>query len=291
VHGAGDTEHVDFAIQVEEGPDAAPVVMVEIKRVGVDLTKRHLKQASRYAIDAGCEWVLLTNGREWQFYHVEFGQPPITKLVEEWDLLHDAPEALTAKFQLVSYRNVKQGNLGKLWERTEALSPSRLLTAILSRDSLTTIRRALRRETGVRVRADQIVTALRKMLNEATAGMLEDIEVSLPSQEPKKRVTEGGERVTLKALVDAGLVPQNAELFVDYKGTKYTAVVQGDGSVLFEGKSYRSPSAAGGAVTEKHGIHAPNGWKFWSYTDAAGKVKELDEARQAFVTAGGDGDT
>jgi len=89
VHGAGDTEHVDFAIHLEGGVDSPPVMMVEIKRVGIDLTLRHLKQASRYAIDAGCEWVLLTNGREWQLHHVQFGQPPVTKLVQRWNLLAD----------------------------------------------------------------------------------------------------------------------------------------------------------------------------------------------------------
>ena len=47
VHGAGDTEHVDFAIQLEDDPDAPPKMMVELKRVGLDLTSRHLKQGSR----------------------------------------------------------------------------------------------------------------------------------------------------------------------------------------------------------------------------------------------------
>ncbi len=81
IRGAGETEHVDFSIQMEQGQDAKPEIMVEIKRVCVNLAPKHLKQVSSYAINAGCEWILLTNSREWRVYHVAFGQPPITKLV------------------------------------------------------------------------------------------------------------------------------------------------------------------------------------------------------------------
>jgi len=190
VHGAGDTEHVDFAVEVDDNPDAPPAVMVELKRVGLDLSPKHLKQASRYAIDSGCEWVLLTNGREWGLYHVEFGQPPQTKLVQQWDLLKDEPEVLVDKFQLLSYRNLKRNGLAGLWERTEALAPKRLLTAILSPEALNAVRRVIRRETGVGVKPDQVVTALRRMLNEASGAMLEDIEVSLPPEKKGRRAGE-----------------------------------------------------------------------------------------------------
>jgi hypothetical protein len=60
VRGAGETEHVDFSIQLEAGEQARPIAIVEIKRVAVDLAAKHLKQVTSYAIDAGCEWALLT---------------------------------------------------------------------------------------------------------------------------------------------------------------------------------------------------------------------------------------
>jgi len=46
VRGAGETEHVDFAIELEEGDDSRPVIMVEVKRVNVDLAQKHLQQVS-----------------------------------------------------------------------------------------------------------------------------------------------------------------------------------------------------------------------------------------------------
>ena len=105
VKGAGATEHVDFAVQTEPGPDAKPEIMVELKRVGIDLAPKHLKQVTSYAINAGCEWVLLTNGREWRVYHVEFGQPPLTKLVDQWNLLKDDISFLAAKFEMISLKS------------------------------------------------------------------------------------------------------------------------------------------------------------------------------------------
>ena len=109
VKGAGETEHVDFAIQLERSHDAKPIIIVELKRASVDLALKHLKQVTSYAIDAGCEWLILTNGRTWKLYHVEFGQPPITKLIEQWDLLTDKIPVLAKKFEIISYKNVKKG--------------------------------------------------------------------------------------------------------------------------------------------------------------------------------------
>ena len=285
VHGAGDTEHVDFVIQMEAGEDATPIIMVELKRVGVDLAPKHLKQACRYAIDAGCEWVLLTNGRQWRLYHVEFGQPPVTKLVEQWDLLHDEPETLAKKFALISLRGLKRGVLGTLWERTKILAPRSLLKAVLSPDSINALRRVLKRETGVPVTADHIVAGLRKMLNESAASVLDDVEVSLP--EPKKNKPRMSEkptspRCTLKDLVRANLIRPETTLFVEYKGTVHEATVQPDGTILFEGKLFKTPSAAGGAVTAKHGVHAPNGWWFWQLNAADGSPKPLETIRQEY---------
>ena len=285
VHGAGDTEHVDFAIQLESAEDAPPVMMVELKRVGVDLAPKHLKQASRYAIDAGCEWVLLTNGRQWQVYHVEFGQPPVTKLVEHWNLLQDEVEDLAAKFDLVSYKKVKGGILDTLWERTKVLAPDSLLKAILSPDSITALRRTLRRDTGVAVSADHIVTGLRKMLNDAAASILDDVQVSLPDAKPDEgsRQRKGGPRCKMTDLMGAGLINAGTTLIVEYKGSRYEAVLQEDGTIIFEGTIFKTPSAAGGAVTAKHNVSPPNGWVFWSFISASGNAVLLETIRQAYI--------
>lgn len=281
VHGAGETEHVDFAVQIDHRPDAPPAMIVELKRVGLDLSRKHLKQASRYAIDAGCEWVLLTNGRDWQLYHVEFGQPPVTKLVQRWNLLEDEAQELLDKFAVISFKSVKRGLLKHLWETAQVLAPDSLLKAILSRECINALRRVLRRETGVRLKADQIVSGLRKILNESAAAILEDVEVSLPTR--KTREVRRRPRASLKELLDVELISPGSVLFADYKGEHHEATVQADGTIMFEGKAYQKPSAAARAVTTKHGVKHVNGWAFWQFEDAAGLTKRLAAVRKEFV--------
>jgi len=184
IHGAGDTEHCDFAIHLDSTSGTGPEMLVEIKRVGVDLHPRHLKQAASYAINIGCEWVLLTNSREWSLYHISFGQPPITKLVESWDLMSDDFEVVAKRFELVSYRSIKRGALDKLWQKRNVLTPNNLLGIILSEKSVTAIRRELRQKTDVSVTPEEIIGALRRLLNEAALAELERVQISLPGSEP-----------------------------------------------------------------------------------------------------------
>jgi hypothetical protein len=186
IRGAGETEHVDFTIQLEPGVDAEPLIMVELKRVGVNLSLKHLKQVTSYAIDSGCEWVLLTNGREWKLYHVEFGQPPVTKLIEQWNLLEDDIVELAAKFATISYKQVKRNSLNKLWEKATVLSTESLLSAITDPDNIKGICRTLRRNSGVVIAPEDFVKGFGKLLNEVSGIELSKLKIVLPSKKPRR---------------------------------------------------------------------------------------------------------
>ncbi len=186
VRGAGETEHVDFAIQLEEGNSAKPEIMVEIKRVCINLTPKHLKQVSSYAINAGCEWILLTNSKEWRVYHVSFGQPPVTKLVHSWNILTDDVSTLAKRFELISYKNLKRGGLDKLWQKTNVLHPRNLLQSMLSISALNAVRRELRKDSDVLLSPEDVVSGIRRLLNETALGELDNASFSIP--EKKKRI-------------------------------------------------------------------------------------------------------
>jgi hypothetical protein len=191
VRGAGETEHVDFAIQLGEGEKAKPVVMLEIKRVNVDLARKHLKQVSSYAINAGCEWILLTNSREWKLYHVSFGQPPVTKLIHSWNILTDDVSVLAKRFELISFKSVRKGTLDEVWEKTNVLTPRNLLQAVLSEGSIKLLRRELRRLSGVLLSPEDIVSGVRRLLNETALTELENVRLSLPEQKRQGRRKKG----------------------------------------------------------------------------------------------------
>ena len=184
VHGVGDTEHCDFAIQLDK-KSSVPEILVELKRVNVDLMPKHLKQVTSYAINLGCEWALLTNGKEWKLYHISFGQPPQTKLIDSWNLITGDPAILAEKFALIGYKNIKRGGLARLWEKSNVLTPHNILKILLSEKSLTSIRSELRKATGVTVSPEELVGAIRRMLNEAAVGEMETIRISLPAKKQK----------------------------------------------------------------------------------------------------------
>jgi len=186
IHGAGDTVHCDFAIQIESGEVPKPAIIVEIKRVNIDLAPKHVRQVASYAIDIGCDWMLLTNGREWKLYHISFGRPPQTKLVDSWNLINDDPVILSEKFNLICYKNIRKGGLVKLWEKSNVLSAQNLLKVILSEKSLGLIRHDLKKTTEVSVSPDEIVGAFRHLLNEASVAEMEKIKISLPEKKAAK---------------------------------------------------------------------------------------------------------
>jgi predicted type IV restriction endonuclease len=187
VHGVGDTEHCDFAIQLDNEESSVPQMLVELKRVNINLVPKHLKQVTSYAINMGCEWSLLTNGKEWKLYHISFTQPPQIKLIASWNLINDDPVILAEKFALIGYKNIKRDGLAQIWERANVLTAHNILKAIISEDSIKLIRRSLKKATDVTVSPEEIVGAVRRMLNESALGEIERIKISLPDKKRRKR--------------------------------------------------------------------------------------------------------
>lgn len=189
VHGVGDTEYCDFAIQLSSEESAIPEMLVEIKRVGIDLAPKHLKQAASYAINKGCEWVLLTNGREWKLYHISFGQPPRPKLIDSWNIIEDTPVALARKFDIISYKSLKKNSLKRLWERSNVLTPPNVLKTMLSEEAIRLFQRGIKKQTDVAVSPEDIVGAIRHLLNELAINEMEKLKISLPEKkQPKKAI-------------------------------------------------------------------------------------------------------
>jgi len=187
IHGVGNTEHCDFAIQLDSKEEAGPALLVELKRVNMDLTPNHLKQAASYAINLGCEWVLLTNSKDWKLYHILFDKPPQTRLIDSWNLITDDLAILAGKFDLIGYKNIRKDGLALLWAKSNVLTAQNMLKVILSQESINLIRRGLRRVTDVTVTPEEIVGAVRHLLNEAAITEMGKIKISLPEKKQQTR--------------------------------------------------------------------------------------------------------
>lgn len=145
----------DLAVRI----DGDLAVLIEVKAVGLDLKDNHIKQAVDYAANQGCDWVVLTNGVEWQVYQVAFTKPIEAELVLQLNLLgishrrNDDVELVA----LLSREAWKKSRLDDYAMQKQALSRFTVAAVLMTEPVLGAIRREIRRiATDVRVEQEAI---------------------------------------------------------------------------------------------------------------------------------------
>lgn len=151
-------EFADYGIRV----DRELVAFVETKRAATKLGVKHLRQVEMYAVNEGVEWLILTNGADWQVYHLTGGLPVKIDLAFAVNLLSDATVAQKAAELFYLHReSFKRRQIDELWKAKAATSPPALGVALLSDTVLTALRRELRRATGHQVDEAELRDLLR----------------------------------------------------------------------------------------------------------------------------------
>lgn len=152
------SEYVDYGIRFDNDMKA----FVEVKRLNTKLGPKHLRQAQSYAVNEGVEWILLTNGAQWQVYHLSGGLPIITDLVLEMDLLGEDPTSRKVdEMFYLTRESLKRGRIDDLWQEKRATSPSSLASVLISQPVLNAVRKELRRKTGYNVDAGEIMRLIK----------------------------------------------------------------------------------------------------------------------------------
>ena len=75
--------YCDLAVKFDEHV----FFLIEVKAIGISLNEKHIKQAVDYGANQGIDWVILTNGQEWQIYKLQFEKPINAKLIFSFDFL------------------------------------------------------------------------------------------------------------------------------------------------------------------------------------------------------------
>ncbi|SPT53498.1 Predicted type IV restriction endonuclease [Actinomyces bovis] len=152
-------EFADYGIRVDQQLAA----FVEVKRCTTRLNQRHLRQVEMYAVNEGVEWLVLTNGPQWQVYKLIAGLPVTIDLVLELDLLADgmtAAKAAAALFPL-SKESFGRGQIEELWKERAATAPKHLAEVMLSEKVVDEARKELKRRTGLNVEGAELARLLR----------------------------------------------------------------------------------------------------------------------------------
>lgn len=152
-------EFADFGLRL----DQEMVAFIEVKRVNTKLGDKQLRQVVNYALNEGCEWILLTNGHDWQIYRITPGLPFEIDLVMEANILSDeSPAARINKFFYLTREAMKKKRIDELWETRRATSPKALVEALCSDAVVEAIRKEIRRRTGQVVESRKILELLKE---------------------------------------------------------------------------------------------------------------------------------
>lgn len=134
--------------------------LMEVKAIGKDLKESHLRQATDYAAKEGIEWVVLSNGVEWQAYRMIFEQPVRYDHVFTMDLLAGGDD-LQEMIYMLSREGIAKEAIAEYHEQRQVLNAYHLAALILSDTILAVLRRELRRAApGMRIDTDDIKAQL-----------------------------------------------------------------------------------------------------------------------------------
>ena len=154
-------QFADLGVRVEK----KLLAFVEIKRVSTELKEQHLRQVKAYAADDGVEWVILTNGRIWECYHVSNTTPLEVHLLFQVDLLDDSTiSQKVEKLWQIGREGLKRNVLTSLWKSQSALQDEVIEHALVSPPVVAAVRAEIRRKTGQLVDLEKLKVALRQLL-------------------------------------------------------------------------------------------------------------------------------
>ena len=154
-------EYADYIIQLARKKH----FVVEVKSVQLDLSEKHLRQSVNYAANEGIDWVILTNGKQIELYKVLFLKPIESRKVFHFDLsdsddLKEMPEFLI----YITKKSVEKNELENFWKRFEALEPTQLSKYLYSSEIVKSLKKILRRKTGLSFDEKNIIDSLHKLI-------------------------------------------------------------------------------------------------------------------------------
>jgi predicted type IV restriction endonuclease len=153
----------DYGVRI----DGNLIAFIEAKRVSQPLSDKHLKQVQSYAVNEGVDWLILTNAKQWQVYHIKAeGLPIQTDLVIDVDLVTGTPREIESLLFHIHHVAMKKKSIIDVWKRGEAMSDPQLRKALLSAQVVNEVRLRLAKQTGVKLDESEVLSALKKFVME-----------------------------------------------------------------------------------------------------------------------------
>jgi len=274
---------VDYALLLER----TPALFVEAKALGEDLDdRRWVRQVMTYATVAGVEWVVLTNGDGWRLYNAHAKVPVEEKLFRSVKVTEEGGAA-EETLRLLARDAVPGPAIGEAWRRyfidRRVLKAMReLLDGSIDASIAKLVQKRAQGLTPAEVRAS---LARARVTVEFPPGPAPARGEPAPRRQRNaaKAHTPG---VTVRHLIDAGLVKPPVDLFCTYRGKEVRARIEPDGRIRFGDQVVDSLSTAAGMARVSVAGRFPgrkypqtNGWDFWRFRDGDGTLRPIGELR------------
>jgi predicted type IV restriction endonuclease len=178
-------KYVDLCLKI----DGNICLLVEAKAAAMQLRVRQIDQAKHYASENGFGWVLLTNGVEWNLYHVSFDEEegieydPAFSISLADEKLDDAAE----KLSIIHKRSIAKDGLERYWDRMSALCAGSIGKAIFHEKVLKVLRREIRLQCGVLIDPEDLAVAVHNMFSQEARDEMGPLRIR-KSKKPKPKV-------------------------------------------------------------------------------------------------------
>ena len=175
------SRYVDYAIKVDDKVH----FFIEVKQASLALKERHVEQAGNYAANAGVHWILLTNGKNWNMYHLTFDEGIQISLVWSINILEGDIKDSIEKLSMLHRKNIKKGILKDYFNKRQALSPKMIIQSIFHEDILHTICLHLKKSSGIKVDIEELAESIKDMVSKETWETIGGIKIIKKTQNPK----------------------------------------------------------------------------------------------------------
>lgn len=138
--------------------------LIECKAIGIDLKENHLRQAIGYGANKGIQWIILTNGMEWQIYKLKFEQPIQWELVTKFNVneLSMKNERDIEKLAILTKEGVEKNLREELYEKIQCVNKFIVGQLLISEPVISTVRRELKKlSDGINVEETEVIALLR----------------------------------------------------------------------------------------------------------------------------------
>lgn len=202
--------------------------LIECKAIGTELKDMHLRQVVNYGANKGVQWIVLTNGIDWQVYRIRFEQPIAWELVMRFDLLAGSvkDEKFIEALLLVTKEGVEKCVREDLFEKIQCVNRFVIGAIILSEPVVSAVKKELRKlAEGIRIEDSEIAALIRDGVlrrdliegEEAASALAKISKMLKPAAPVKKEAPKPKDPIAAVPVVTPSLTEQ---LLADATGTE-----------------------------------------------------------------------